>query len=147
MDYQRDVASTLTALDDKIGLNRRMNETLEAISQAIFRDWFIDFGPVRRKMAGVTDPVAIMGGLTLGPNRAAELAALFPAALDDDDLPVGWSERPIGELVDIAGGSTPSTADESLWQPAEHRWATPKTCPACPISPCLKRGDGSVLQV
>jgi len=126
MDYQRDVASTLTALDDKIGLNRRMNETLEAIAQAIFRDWFIDFGPVRRKMAGVTDPVAIMGGLTLGPNRAAELAALFPAALDDDDLPVGWSERPIGELVDIAGGSTPSTADESLWQPAEHRWATPK---------------------
>lgn len=124
--YQRRVASFLSALDDKIDLNRRMNETLEAMAQAIFRDWFVDFGPVRRKMAGATDPVAIMGGLTPDPTRAAELAALFPDALGDDDLPLGWSERPIGELVDIAGGSTPSTADENLWQPAEHRWATPK---------------------
>ncbi len=124
--YQRSVAIFLSALDDKIELNRRMNETLEAMGQAIFRDWFVDFGPVRRKMAGATDPAAIMGGLTPDPTRAAELAALFPNALSDDNLPLGWSEKSIGELVDIAGGSTPSTAEESLWQPAEHRWATPK---------------------
>lgn len=123
---QRRIGEVLGALDDKIELNRRMSETLEAMAQAIFRDWFVDFGPVRRKMAGAADPVAIMGGLTPDLTRAAELAALFPDALGDDDLPVGWSERPIGELVDIAGGSTPSTADKNLWQPAEHRWATPK---------------------
>ena len=120
------IANLLNGLDDKIELNRRMNETLEAMAQAIFRDWFVDFGPVRRKLAGATDPVEIMGGLTPDPTRAAALAALFPDALGDDDLPLGWSERPIGDLVDIAGGSTPSTADESFWQPAEHRWATPK---------------------
>lgn len=126
LGIQKAVGALLGSLDDKIELNQRMNETLDAMAQAIFRDWFVDFGPVRRKMAGATDPVAIMGGLTPDPARAAELAALFPDALGDDDLPVGWSERPIGELVDIAGGSTPSTADENLWQPAEHRWATPK---------------------
>jgi type I restriction enzyme S subunit len=113
-------------LDRKIELNRRMNETLEAMAQAIFRDWFVDFGPVRRKLEGATDPVAIMGGLVTDPVRAAELAGLFPGELGEDELPLGWSERPIGDLVDIAGGSTPSTADDSLWQPAEHRWATPK---------------------
>lgn len=125
-EQQRIIGDWHLAIESKIDLNRRMNETLDAMAQAIFHDWFVDFGPVRRKMAGATDPVAIMGGLTPDPTRAAELAALFPDALGDDDLPLGWSERPIGELVDIAGGSTPSTADENLWQPAEHRWATPK---------------------
>lgn len=125
-EVQSKISELLAGLDDKIELNRRMNETLEAMAQAIFRDWFVDFGPVRRKMAGATDPAAIMGGLTPDSVRAAELAALFPNALSDDNLPLGWSEKSIGELVDIAGGSTPSTAEESLWQPAEHRWATPK---------------------
>lgn len=123
---QRLIGGLLASLDEKIELNRRMNETLEAMAQAIFRDWFVDFGPVRRKMEGATDPVAIMGGLTSDPARAAELAALFPAALGEDELPVGWGEHSIGEQVEIVGGSTPSTADERLWTPAEHRWATPK---------------------
>jgi len=123
---QRLIGRLLGRLDDKIELNRRMNETLEAMAQAIFRDWFVDFGPVRRKMAGETDPVAIMGGLTPAPARAVELAALFPAVLTENGLPEGWADRPIGDQVEIAGGSTPSTADYSLWNPAEHRWATPK---------------------
>ncbi|WP_313473010.1 restriction endonuclease subunit S [Brevundimonas sp.] len=123
---QRSISGLLGALQEKIELNRRMNETLEAMAQAIFRDWFADFGPVRRKIEGATDPVAIMGGLTPDPARAAELAGLFPAALGENGLPKGWAERPIGDQVEIAGGSTPSTADESLWAPAEHRWATPK---------------------
>jgi len=123
---QRLIGRLLGRLDDKIELNRRMNETLEAMAQAILRDWFVDFGPVRRKLAGETDPVAIMGGLAPAPARAAELAALFPAVLSEDGLPEGWTDRPIGDQVEIAGGSTPSTADDSLWKPAEHRWATPK---------------------
>ena len=123
---QRAVAETLSSLDDKIELNRRMNETLEAMAQAVFRDWFVDFGPVRRKLAGETDPVAIMGSLAPDPARTVELAALFPSALGEDGLPEGWRECPIGDQTEITGGSTPSTADESLWQPPEHRWATPK---------------------
>lgn len=123
---QQAIGHTLGRLDDKIELNRHMNETLEAMTQAIFFDWFIDFGPVRRKLTGETDPVAIMGGLTSDTARATKLAKLFPAVLTDEGLPQGWTDRPIGELVEIAGGSTPSTADDSLWSPAEHRWATPK---------------------
>ena len=101
---QRRIGRILRSLDDKIELNRRMNETLEVMAQAIFRDWFVDFGPVRRKMAGATDPVAIMGGLTPDPARAAELAALFPEALGDDDWPVGWSEKPLDQIADFLNG-------------------------------------------
>jgi type I restriction enzyme S subunit len=96
------------------------------MAQEIFRDWFVDFGPVSRKLAGETDPVSIMGGLTPDLGRAAELAVIFPADFGDDGLPLGWVERAVGDLVEISGGSTPSTADKDLWQPAEHRWATPK---------------------
>ncbi|WP_170319055.1 restriction endonuclease subunit S [Sphingobium yanoikuyae] len=125
-DEQERILSVLATLDDKIELNRRMNETLEGMAQAIFRDWFVDFGPTRRKAAGEADPVAIMGGLTPAPARAAELAALFPAAFGDDGLPVGWAETAISDLVKAQGGSTPSTGDEALWAPAKHYWATPK---------------------
>ena len=123
---QQAIANVLSALDDKIELNRRMNATLEGMAQAIFRDWFVDFGPVRRAQAGATDPVAILGGLTPDPARAAHFAALFPAAFGDNGFPVGWSETAIGDLVQSVGGSTPSTGDESLWSPGLHRWATPK---------------------
>ena len=78
---QTAIADLLSSLDDKIELNRRMNETLEAMAQAIFRDWFVDFGPTRRKIDGATDPVEVMGGLVSDPDRARELAALFPAVL------------------------------------------------------------------
>lgn len=125
-EAQVGIASVLAALDDKIELNRRMNGTLEGMAQAIFRDWFVDFGPVRRKAAGEAAPVAIMGGLAPDPARAAELAALFPAALGDDGLPEGWKETAISDLVKAQGGSTPSTGDETLWAPAQHCWATPK---------------------
>jgi len=76
-----------------------MNETLEGMAQAIFRDWFVDFGPVRRKAAGASDPVAIMGGLTPDPARAANLAALFPVAFGSDDLPVGWKAGTLDRLA------------------------------------------------
>jgi type I restriction enzyme, S subunit len=97
LEIQDEIAAVLSALDDKIELNRRMNETLEGMAQAIFKDWFVDFGPVRRKLAGVTDPAAIMGGLT--PTRAAELATLFPDGFGADGLPKGWAQE---SLLDVA---------------------------------------------
>lgn len=123
---QRFTGDMYLSLTEKIELNRRMNETLEGMAQAIFRDWFVNFGPTRRKAAGEADPVAIMGGITSDPARAAELAALFPAAFGDDGSPVGWAETAIADLVKAQGGSTPSTGDETLWVPAQHYWATPK---------------------
>ena len=110
----RAIFSLLSALDAKIELNRRMNETLEAMAQAIFRDWFVDFGPTRRKLAlfagattasrkraGITDPVQIMGGLIQSPARAAKLAALFPDAMGDNGLPEGWEECAAEDLIDF----------------------------------------------
>ena len=81
------IASILGALDDKIDLNRRMNETLEAMARAIFKDWFVDFGPTRAKMEG------------RAPYLAPEIWALFPDRLDDEGKPEGWRTERSGELA------------------------------------------------
>ncbi|WP_460989389.1 restriction endonuclease subunit S [Sphingobium sp. TomTYG45] len=101
---QRFTGDMYLSLTEKIELNQRLNETLKGMAQAIFRDWFVDFGPTRRKAAGEADPVAIMGGLTPDPARAAELAALFPAAFGNDGLPAGWRERPLDTIADFLNG-------------------------------------------
>lgn len=111
------IGELLGSLDDKIELNRRMNETLEAMAQAIFRDWFVDFGPVRRKMAGATDPVAIMGGLTPDPVRAAELAALFPGVLVGGDLPKAWQLLALSDLADQTKGTiNPQASPDTVFE-------------------------------
>jgi type I restriction enzyme S subunit len=89
---QRAIAATLGALDDKIDLNRRMNETLEAMARALFRDWFFDFGPTRAKMAGTT------------PYLSPDLWSLFPDRLDDEGKPEGWEMRPVGDFAELKGG-------------------------------------------
>ena len=106
-DHQIAIAEILSALDDKIELNRRMNETLEAMAQAIFRDWFVDFGPTRRKADGASDPVTIMGGLVTDPDRAKGLTDLFPTRLGDDGLPEGWEKRLLGDDFDVVMGQSP----------------------------------------
>ncbi len=111
------IAEVLGSLDDKIELNRRMNETLEAMTQAIFRDWFVDFGPVRRKLEGTTDPVAIMGGLVTDPVRAAELAGLFPDSLGDNDAPKDWGFTTLGEAFDVKIGRTPPRKEAEHFAP------------------------------
>ena len=75
---RRRIISILGALDDKIDLNRRMNETLEAMARAIFKDWFVDFGPTRAKMEG------------RAPYLAPEIWSLFPDRLDNEGKPEGW---------------------------------------------------------
>lgn len=101
IETQKHIANLLGSLDDKIELNRRMNETLEAMAQAIFRDWFVDFGPTRRKLEGATDPLTIMGGLVQNTERAQGLADLFPATLGDDGLPEGWRLGVTSALVEF----------------------------------------------
>jgi type I restriction enzyme S subunit len=114
---QRAIASILGTLDDKIELNRRMNETLEAIARALFKSWFVDFDPVRAKIE------------RRDPGFAKPLADLFPYSLAESELgeiPKGWSTAPIGELANVVGGSTPSTKDQVFWNEGRHCWATPK---------------------
>lgn len=83
------IGSLLSALDDKIALNRRMNATLEAMARAIFRDWFVDFGPTRAKMEGRE------------PYLAPDLWPLFPARLDDQGKPEGWEMGTLGDLIEF----------------------------------------------
>jgi type I restriction enzyme S subunit len=109
------IVSVIAALDDKIELNRRMNETLEAMARSVFRDWFVDFGPTRRKAAGETDPAAILGGLLPDPTQVAPLAALFPDRFGANGLPEGWEERPLVGFLDIIGGGTPKTQVAEYW--------------------------------
>ncbi len=104
LSVQRQIVELLGTLDDKVELNRRMNETLEAMAQAIFRDWFVDFGPTRRKLEGATDPLTIMGGLMEDTERAQALADLFPAALGDDGLPDGWTFKPLDKSLVLQRG-------------------------------------------
>jgi type I restriction enzyme S subunit len=93
---QRAIAHILGTLDDKIELNRRMNETLEAMARAIFKSWFVDFEPVRAKMEGRWQRDQSLPGLP------AHLFDLFPDRLVDSELgeiPEGWR---VGTLGDVA---------------------------------------------
>jgi len=110
---QWDIASVLGALDDKIELNRRMNETLDAAARAIFKDWFVDFGPTRAKLE------------VRAPYLAEEIWSLFPDAFDEDGKPRGWIASAIGQEVEVVGGSTPSTKAPQFWG-GDIAWATPK---------------------
>ena len=92
---QAEIATLLGALDNKIELNRQTNETLEALARAVFKDWFVDFGPTRAKAEGRP------------PYLAPELWELFPDAIDDEDKPVGWSYSTVGERFDVKIGRTP----------------------------------------
>ena len=86
------IGACIGALDDKIELNRRMNETLEAMARTIFKDWFVDFGPTRAKAEG------------RAPYLAPDLWDLFPDALDNEDKPVGWNLKPVSNFATIKGG-------------------------------------------
>lgn len=121
IDEQQRIADTLAALDDKIELNRRMNETLEAMARAVFRDWFVDFGPTRRKAAGLNDPAAILGGLLPDPEKAAALAALFPDSFGADGLPEGWNSFAMGDRVAVKRGGSPRPINDYI-RPAGLPW-------------------------
>ena len=114
---QRAIAHVLGSLDDKIELNRRMNRTLEAMARALFTSWFVDFEPVRAKMAGRDSALP------------RHLADLFPNRLVDSGsgaIPHGWETSEIGKEVKIIGGATPSTKEPAYWDQGTHHWATPK---------------------
>jgi len=95
---QRAIAHILGTLDDKIELNRRMNETLEQMARAIFKSWFMDFEPVRAKMEGRWKKGQSLPGLP------AHLWDLFPDRLVDSELgriPEGWRVCALGDVIDV----------------------------------------------
>jgi type I restriction enzyme S subunit len=90
LSEQRAIAHILGTLDDKIELNRRMNETLEGIARAIFKSWFVDFDPVRAKAEG------------RDPSLPKHIGDLFPKSFEDSELgeiPKGWLVRPLPSAI------------------------------------------------
>jgi type I restriction enzyme, S subunit len=97
---QRAIAHILGSLDDKIELNRQMNQTLEATARAIFKSWFVDFDPVRAKAEG--RPTGL-------PD---DIAALFPDSFEDSEIgkiPKGWGVRKLGNVANVNWGDTSVT--------------------------------------
>ena len=93
---QRAIAHILGTLDDKIELNRHMNQTLEEMARALFKSWYVDFDPVRAKMDG-----RWRRGHSL-PGMPADLYDLFPDRLVDSELgeiPAGWEVRALGDVA------------------------------------------------
>jgi type I restriction enzyme, S subunit len=89
----RVIVDILGTLDDKIELNRRMNETLEAMARAIFKSWFVDFDPVRAKAEG-RQPAGMDAGT----------AALFPGSFEESTIgsvPRSWTSGSLRDLVDL----------------------------------------------
>lgn len=99
LSVQRRIADILGALDDKIELNRRMNETLEAMAQALYRHWFVDFGPFQDREFTDTEE--------LGP------------------IPKGWEVTPFLDTCDIETGGTPKTSVDEYWG-GDILWASAK---------------------
>lgn len=117
LEQQEAIAHILGALDDKIELNRRMNETFEAIAGAIFKSWFVDFDPVRAKMED-HQPAGM----------DAETAELFSDSFTNSELgtiPDGWKVKEICECCSkIQNGGTPRRSDSECWNPGTIPWLT-----------------------
>lgn len=102
-EVQDQIAGFLSALDSRITLLRETNATLEAIAQALFKSWFVDFDPVRAKMEG------------RAPDGMDEVtAALFPDSFEDSDsreMPRGWERRSVSDVADVVKGKSYSSKD------------------------------------
>ncbi len=107
LDEQRAIAHILGTLDDKIELNRRMNETLDAMARALFKSWFVDFDPVRAKAEG------------RDPGLPKPLADLFPDSFEDSELgeiPKGWRVGRFGDVVEhLRDQENPLSSPEALY--------------------------------
>ena len=144
-DVQKSIAHILGTLDDKIELNRRMNETLEAMARALFKSWFVDFDPVRAKMAG------------RDPGLPKHLADLFPDRLVESELgniPEGWEVKSLDEIAVFQNGLAlqkhrPQQNEERLpvvkiaqlrsGQAGSREWASANIKPECIIN------DGDIV--
>ena len=122
LPIQRRIAAILGSLDDKIELNRQMNETLEAIAKALFQSWFVDFDPVHAKVQGKKPE---------GMNEAT--AALFPDSFVESELgliPKGWTIASLLEQNNLLSGGTPKTDIPTYWN-GNIPWASAKDVSQC----------------
>lgn len=140
------IGKKLALFDQKIQLNTQTNQTLEAIAQAIFKSWFVDFDPVRAKAQAILDgktrdeanlsAMAVISGKAIEElsqteyQELWEIADAFPSELVENaefgEVPKGWEVRKAGEVLDTVGGGTPSTKNNDFWENGDIYWTTPK---------------------
>ncbi|TRX03022.1 restriction endonuclease subunit S [Candidatus Methylobacter oryzae] len=145
-ETRRQIGAFLKSIDDKIALNTQTNQTLEAIAQAIFKSWFVDFEPVKAKMAVLEaggaavdaeraamsaisgkDEAALSQLQTEQPDAYAELAqtaGLFPAEMQDSELgeiPEGWEAKALGYFLEIKRGGSPRPIQDFM-VPTGYPW-------------------------
>jgi type I restriction enzyme S subunit len=124
---QRAIAHILGSLDDKIELNRRMNETLEAIARTLFKSWFVDFDPVVYNAVQAGNPVPERFSQAAARYRNGapcpvpdELAALFPDSFENSELgeiPKGWEVGTLKEFAKLKTQSVnPSIKPDKIWE-------------------------------
>lgn len=130
----------LRHFDQKINLSLNINQSLEQMSQTLFKSWFVDFDPVIDNAldAGNSIPEALQSRAELRKkvhNSAdfkplpAEICSLFPSEFEETELgwvPKGWNISMAGEEFIVKGGSTPSTANEDFWNNGTIHWTSPK---------------------
>lgn len=143
-ELQQAIVDQIWSIDRKIELNRQINRTLEQMAQALFQAWFVDFEPVKAKLAAITegrDPLraamSSLSGKTVAEldtlpreqyDTLAVTAGLFPEEMEESALggiPKGWEVSTIGQEVSVLGGGTPSTTNADYWN-GEYAWVTPK---------------------
>ena len=125
LESQREIATTLGALDDRITLLRETNATLEAIAQALFKSWFVDFDPVRAKMEGRTPE---------GMDEAT--AALFPDGFETSELgevPRGWRSVTMEDVSVVGIGKTPPRKEQHWFSEdsSDVRWVSIRDMGTC----------------
>ncbi|EJA3104252.1 restriction endonuclease subunit S [Vibrio vulnificus] len=137
---QRHIAHVLKTLDNKITLNRQINQTLEQMAQTLFKSWFVDFDPVMDNALDAGNPipdelqqraearkaVRESEGFKPLPN---DVRQLFPDAFEESELgwvPKGWVVSIAGDEFTVKGGSTPSTKSAEFWEGGDIHWTSPK---------------------
>jgi len=133
---QKAIAHILGSLDDKIELNRQMNETLEAMAQTLFKSWFVDFDPVidNALAAGnaIPDEFAARADQrkTIEKKDNSDIQHLFPDEFEFTEemgwIPKGWAVSNVGTEFNTVGGGTPSTKNSDFWKNGNISWTTPK---------------------
>lgn len=122
-EIRKKAADMLKIFDDKIQLNTQINQTLEAIAQAIFKSWFVDFDPVRAKAQALSEgksereanlsAMAVISGKTIEDlsqteyQELWEIADVFPSEFGDEGLPIGWKFNQADNLFEVGIGKTP----------------------------------------
>ena len=167
LDVQRRIAGVLQSIDSKIDLNRRVNQTLEAMAQAIFQSWFVEFDPVKAKIAAKQegrDPLraamtAVSGKAdaeldALPPEQYEQLAAtavLFPDEMEESEygeIPKGWGFRSVADVAEFGSGKVDVSALNkdiyiSTENMLENRGGVSRAAsiPSVATVPCFKTGQ------